>query len=235
MDRQVSMRALNVWGSNRDTLEFGQVMYILQYWIPKYSFVSYLSISSLHCGVPVSSPGSGKTVKSLKVRSPLGHGDHSHIVLWPPVPWVSFSHATSLSCQLLCAPFSQFPGLLQYCFQEDLPKKQIKPYHWPAFRLPFSPCRGWGPLSLLPHPCFPSSLEFFLQTSHPQPLLSAHIPSPLSRMACISLGTSQFSKLDSQAAALVNFLNFSWSHWLVFSSRISQHLTQTSGSALTMW
>lgn len=103
MDRQINMRALKVWGSNRDTLEFGQVMYILQYWIPKYSFVSYLSISSLHCGAPVSSLGSGKKISPLKVRSPLGCGDHSHVVQWPPVPWVSFSDAASLLPSPLCS------------------------------------------------------------------------------------------------------------------------------------
>lgn len=68
-----------------------------------------------------------------------------------------------------------------------------------------------------------------LQTSHPEPLLSAHIPSPLSRMACISLGTSQFSKLDSQTAALVNILNFSWSHWLVSRSILHRPLAQHLG------
>ena len=65
-----------------------------------------------------------------------------------------------LSSPLLCAcAYSQFSSLLQYGFQEDPPKKQLKPHHLTAFRLPFLFSSGDKVhLILLPHPCFPSGL-----------------------------------------------------------------------------
>lgn len=69
--------------------------------------------------------------------------------------------------------FSQFPDLLQHCFQEDLPKKQIKPYHWPAFRLPIFSLLGLRPSQPASPSLLPFIPEFFSRLATPS-LCSVH-------------------------------------------------------------
>lgn len=212
------------------TLEFGQVMHILQYWIPKHSFVSYLSISSFHCGLRIITRiwEDSKIIKSL-ISGPWGSFPHFPMTTSP----LNVFHAASLSCLLLWALFSQFPGLLQHCFQEDLPKKTNQAISLASFQTAIFSCWGWGPVSLPPHPYFPFIPEFFSRLATPGASAQCTSLHHSLEWLVISLGTSL--KLDSQTAALVNILNFSWSHWLVSLQHLTQTLAQHLDVIMSCW
>lgn len=177
MDRQVNMRALNVWGSNRDTLESGQVMHILQYWIPKYSFVSYLSISSFPHGLRIITRiwEDSKIIKKSDLWAmgiiPTFPYDHQSPECLSPMLLLSLAFSSELL-------FSPVPRPLTTLLQEDLLKTKSSHITGQLSTCHFLPVRGWGQSACLPS-LLPFIPEFFSRLSHPEPLLSAHIPSPL--------------------------------------------------------